>query len=81
MSPDGFEIFYVKFQMPKFGTEGEFQEQEQLFIVSTQGGREDARQTCERYHKNCRITSIQSRMEELCGVKVPLKKKTAKKGK
>ena len=38
MSPDGFEIFYVKFQMPKFGTEGEFQEQEQLFIVSTQGG-------------------------------------------
>lgn len=78
MSSSGFEIFYVTYQMPKFGTEGEYQDQEILFIVSTQGGKADAKKACEYYHKNCRVTMIQSRMEQLCGVKVPLKKKKGK---
>ena len=77
----GFEIFYVKYQLPKFGTEGEFQEEEHLFIVSTCGGRKDAIKACESYHKNCRVVSAQSRLEELCGVKVLEKNKSTKKGK
>lgn len=78
---NGFEIFYAKYQLPKFGTEGEFQDEEHTFIVSTKGGRNDAKKACEYYHKNCRVISVQSRLEVLCNVNVPIKKKSSKKGK
>ena len=63
------EIFYVRYLNPIFGTEGrEFSKDVHMFLVSTQGGIEDARAACERYHSGSKIISIVDKLSEAAGL-------------
>ena len=52
------ELFHVGYRLPKFGTENEYLPEIHTFKVSTQGGIMDAKETCERFHKGCKIVQV-----------------------
>jgi len=74
-----FEIFNVTYLTPRFGAEGEFNPQEWHMMISTQGGKEDARAACEQYHKGCKVINVTTQMEDIAGVKNCVPKKGKKK--
>ena len=81
---DNFEIFHVKYRLPKFGTDNEFQDEPHLFIVSTKEGRNDAIKACKQFHKGCKVESVHSYIEvaeELDKIPTIKKEKKTKKSK
>lgn len=64
MATGGFEVFWITYQMPKFGTENqEYDPREYTMAVSTDKGRKDAEVACKKYHKNCKILHILTKQE------------------
>lgn len=67
------ELFHVRYRMPLFGSEGkEFRPEVMEMMVSTQGGRDDAKAACIKYHPGCKVVNVCSHIEELAGVNVSL---------
>lgn len=62
------EIYTVKYQIPKFGSENEYQDELKTMMVSTEGGPNDAKAACKQYHPGCRVVAVISRMESLAGL-------------
>lgn len=58
MAKGNWEVFTVKYLVPKFGVENEFLPEEHAFMVSTQGGIEDAKTACLKYHSGCKIIAV-----------------------
>lgn len=53
------EIFEIKYQNPKFGTEGrEFLPDVHTFMVSTDKGMDDAKEAFKKYYPNSRIIIV-----------------------
>jgi hypothetical protein len=68
-SESKWELFHVRYLMPVFGSEGkEFNPHVHEFMVSTQGGKADAKAACMKYHAGCKIINICNHLEELAGV-------------
>lgn len=58
-SESGWEIFEIKYQNPKFGTEGrEFLPDVHTFTVSTDKGMDDAKEAFKKYYPNSRIVIV-----------------------
>lgn len=74
-----FELFHVTYRLPIFGTDGkQFHEETHLMMICTKEGREDARDTCERFHPGCKVEAVQSQLEAAAGVKATLPKRRTK---
>lgn len=56
------EIFTVKYRLPVFGSEGEYQKETHIMIVQTKGGAEDAKKAAMQYHKGCKIDAVLDRL-------------------
>jgi len=80
MADSKFEIYWVTFQNPKFGSDGkEFDPQEWQIGVSTAGGKKDAEAACKQYHKGCKVVCVATRLEVAAGADKVLKKINAEK--
>ena len=59
------EIYTVHYQEPIFGTEGrEFHKELKVMLVSTDKGRDDAIEACEKYHKQSRVICALDKLED-----------------
>lgn len=65
------EIFTVKYQIPKFGSENEYQDELKTMMVATGGGPNDAKAACKQHHPGCRVVAVISRVESLAGLETP----------
>jgi len=75
----GWETFLVAFQLPAFGTDGLFNKETKRMLVSTQGGRGDAKAACIKYHPGCRIVIILDQLSRSGGLEEELIQKAAEK--
>lgn len=75
----GWETFLVAFQMPVFGTEGLYHKEIKRMLVSTQGGADDAKEACTKYHSGCRIVVVLDRLSRSGGLEEELINKAVEK--
>lgn len=70
------EIFHVTYRLPKFGSDTEFQDETHEMMISTRGGRTDAKAACKQYHHGCKIEQVRSGLEVAANIDLtkPMKK-------
>ena len=73
---DKYEIWTVSYQTPKFGCEGEFNKDIVHMLVASYLGRDDATETCRRFHRGCRIICTLNRLEYATGLEQKFINKT-----
>ena len=68
----GWETFLVAYQTPAFGTDGLYSKEIKRMLVSTQGGVNDAKAACMKYHPGCRVVVAIDRLSVLGGLETEL---------
>ena len=72
---DNWENYEVTYKNPKFGSEGKvFEDKEWHMIVGTQLGSKDAKSTCLRHHKGCKVVKVQLMSDVLVKESKPKRK-------
>lgn len=59
------EVFTVYYQEPVFGQEGVYHKDLKVMLVSTNKGRDDAIEACEKYHRQSRVICALDKLEDI----------------